>query len=104
MGLGDLWRMFCGPNTAYSQTILEHVINTYNVANMTVVVDGCIIELTPDAIAEALQVPIETEIRGQTVEKEELRPVSRDETTIKAGPLVPWRINWYSNSSVSLSA
>lgn len=48
MGLGEMWCMFCGPNTAYiQQTIIEQAINTYNVADMTVVIDGCIIECTP---------------------------------------------------------
>ena len=46
--------MFCGPNTTHSQTIIEQAINTYDVVDMTTVIDGCIIELTLEAIVEAL--------------------------------------------------
>ena len=77
MGLGETWIMLCGPNTTYSQTLIKQAIATYDGAGMTPFIDGCTIKLTPEAIAEALQVFIEPENKGQTIEKEELIPVSR---------------------------
>ena len=48
---------------------------------MIAFMDGCTIELTLEAIAEALQVPMEAERKGQTIEKEELKEVSRTDYT-----------------------
>ena len=81
MGLHEMWRMFCAPMTSYSTSIIEEAIATYNVAEMTAIIDGCTIELTVEAIAEALQVPMEAESKGQTIEKEELKAASRAEYT-----------------------
>ena len=37
--------------SSYITYIIEQGIATYNVAEMTAVIDGCTIELTPEAIA-----------------------------------------------------
>ena len=81
MGLHQMSRLFCVPMTGYSTSIIEQAIATYNVAEMTIVIDGCTIELTPEAIAEALKLPMEVESKGQTIEKDELREVSMVEYT-----------------------
>ena len=64
MGLGEMWRMFYGLNTAYNQVIIKLAIATYDVARMITIIDGYTIELTPEAITEALQVPMEPENKG----------------------------------------
>lgn len=81
MGLHEMWRLLCAPMTGYCTHIIEQAIATYNVAEMTIVIDGCTIELTLEAIAKALKVPMEAASKGQAIEKEKLRVVIRVEYT-----------------------
>ena len=77
MGLHRMWRIFCAPMTGFNPKIIEQAIATYNVAEMTSVIDGCKIALTLEAIAEALKVPMETEQKGQSIDKEDVKAIRR---------------------------
>ena len=81
MGLHKMWRLFCELKIGYNTNIIESAIATYNVVEMTSVINGCTIELTREAIAEVLEVPMEAESKGQTIDKEELRAINKAKFT-----------------------